>query len=372
MNVRLLLAITAAFTMLAASTSYARSQRWMLPIDSRNTDQWVSARANVIYTISNGHVVAIDAATGVTRWTSTAVVVSRPAIGGSTIYAPVPNGILALDAQSGVARGVMRVTGTPTLLTSDEMAVALVRGTDATIVLGLRDTLRPHWRRQFEPGWSRPFSAGFNVVVLYGSHSADVLALDSHTGNAVAAADGVDDYVGRDGRTLWFSVAGGGLKGLDLDKNTSVAIHDSVVRGAVRVEGKTAVAVIDGRLVKLALPSGAVQALPIHGRWVGGPIAGVIFVARSDGMYGLRLDGGKPSLLATNISDTRFLTAQNRRAFFQTNDGSIVVADTDTLKPIARWPTDCTFVEGVHLIADGALVHCDLKTMSTRLYAFSF
>lgn len=109
----------------------------------------------------------------------------------------------------------------------------------------MRDTLVPLWQRNLAGSWDRTDDIGRDIVLLWGADS--VIALDARTGDAVAATDGVEEYIGRDCRTLWFSVAGGGLKSLDLNTNGTIAIHNRIVRGAVRVEGDTAVAVVDGR-----------------------------------------------------------------------------------------------------------------------------
>jgi len=359
---------------LGAATAPTASARWMAAIDSPNVDQWLSVRGATVYAVRDGHVVAIDTHSGITRWTSREAVDSRPAVGGHTVYAPVRKGIVAFDASSGSVVGHLALDATPTLLTVGATALALVDtpggpGERAhAVAYGFQDSLTPRWKRVLEPGWKNPADAGGNVVLL--ANGANVLALDAASGDALAATDGVDTYVGRNNRVLWFSVAGGGIKGLDLDTNRAVAVHDSIVRGAVRVEGSTAVAVIAGRLMRLALPAGTTQPLPIDGRWVGGPARGIIFVSRQDGTYAVPLDGGKPVRLVTNTSDARFLTANGDRAFFLTNDGSVVAADLRSVRALVRWPTACSFVEGVHRIDGGALVHCDDAQHVSHLYAF--
>jgi hypothetical protein len=206
--------------------------------------------------------------------------------------------------------------------------------------------------------------------VLFWDDSAHAVhVVDPRTGDVVASTDGVNDYVGRDGRTLWFSVAGGGLKSLDLDTDASIAIHNTIVRGAVRVEGHVAVAVIDGRLSTIALPGGRVAALPVNGRWVGGPADGTIFIARSDGTYAQRLAGGKPVRVVIHTSKARFLTADGVSAFFATNDRMLVGVGLTHLTATAHIATACDFVEGVRTAGDVTLVHCD-QGATSRLYGY--
>ncbi len=376
MNINRLRSVLLVAIVLVAQAAGPRTvaARWVAAIDSRNVDQWLSVRGTSIYTVRDGHVVAIDTHSGVTRWASREMVESRPAIGGGTVYAPVTDGIVAFDTSTGAVVGRRALDTTPVLLTAGATAIALVEtpggpGERAhTVAYGFRDTLTSRWKRVLAPGWNNPADAGANVVLL--ANRTNVLALDAASGKAIAATDGVDTYVGRDGRVLWFSVAGGGIKGLDLDTNEAIAVHDRIVRGAVRVEGATAVAVIDGRLMRLTLPAGTTQPLPIDGRWVGGPARGMLFVSRQDGTYAVPLDGGKPVRLVTNTSDARFLTADGDRAFFLTNDGSIVAADLRSVRALVCWPAACSFVEGIHRIDGSALVHCDDVNHVSHVYAF--
>jgi outer membrane protein assembly factor BamB len=361
------------------------TQRWALAIDSRNTGQWLSVRRGVVYCVRNAHVTAIDVATGHVHWASSEKVEGRPAIGGRTVFAPVPSGVVALDAATGRELGRFRLPGAPEMLTTDSTAVAVVNGDTHGRLLGFRDHVQPRWQREFIGSWGRPEDVGRSTILVWGGRSGDdslpaafwessaaVLALDATTGNAMAATDGVEDYVGRNERTLWFSVVGGGLKSLDLATNTSASIHNSIVRGAVRVEGATAVAVVDGHLTKISLPDGRQERLRIDGRWVGGPADQTIFVAREDGTYALRLSGGRPIRLVTNTAHTRFLTSTGKSVYFAVDDGCIVVANLDNPTLTTRLKTACRFVEGVHVIDRGALVHCDDARWSSRLYAFRF
>jgi hypothetical protein len=96
----------------------------------------------------------------------------------------------------------------------------------------------------------------------------------------------------------------------------------------------------------------------------------MLFVSRQDGTYAVPLDGGKPVRLVTNTSDARFLTADGDRAFFLTNDGSIVAADLRSVRALVRWPAACSFVEGIHRIDGSALVHCDDANHVSHVYAF--
>ena len=146
--------------------------------------------------------------------------------------------------------------------------------------------------------------------------------------------------------------------------------HNSVVCGAVRVEGASAVAGIGGHLTRISLPGGEAERLPIDGRWVGGPADGTIFVAREDGTYAQRLSGGRPIRLVTGTSKSRILTSNGTSAFFARNDGSIVAVNLAAPAIATRLDTDCRFVEGVHVVRRGALVHCDDARSSSRLYAF--
>jgi outer membrane protein assembly factor BamB len=371
----LLLPIALAAAGPAARPAANVAARWSLTIDSRNAaGPWLSVARGLVYCVRDGHVVAIDLRTGRIRWRSNVAVESRPALGGDTLYLPIAHGVIALDSRTGRETGRRRFERTPTLLGAGSTAVAIVnverRGGESVSLFGFRDRLVPCWQRQLAAQWDRADTIGNATLLLWETTGTGVMALDAGNGDVAAATDGVEDYVGRDRRTLWFSVAGGGLKSLDLDTNRSAAVHNAIVRGAVRVEGATAVAVVSGRLTSIALPGGAQTPLRIVGRWVGGPSNGNIFVARSDGTYAQPLAGGKPIRLAVNTSDTRFLTATGRKAYFATNDGGIVAADLASLAPTRKFASSCRFVEGLRVTADSALVHCDDIRMRSRLYAF--
>lgn len=344
--------------------------RWTVPIDSRDADQWLSVRGGTIYTLRRGHVVAIDERRGTTRWTSDMAVAGRPAIAGTSVYAPERSGLAVLSAATGAVIGHVRFAERPLLLTTDTIAVALFNAPDGEMFAGFAGGVTPRWIRQIEGTFDRLDDAGDDLVLAFGSATTDVIAFDARSGDVAAATRGVDALIGRDRRWLWFSVAGGGLKGLDLDTNRTRVLHNDIIHGAVKVEGPTAVAVIDGRLSRIALPGGAVTSLRIDGRWVGGPAHGIIFVARSDGTYAVRLADRFTRRIVTKTADTRFLTSNGTSVFFATNDGSIVVADLARLRPLVRWPTRCTFVEGVQVTSDGALVHCDVGKQS-QLSAFA-
>lgn len=344
--------------------------RWSLAIDSRDTaGPWLSVGRGLLYCVRGGHVIAVDLRSGHIRWRSHVAVESRPALGGATLYLPVARGIVALDARTGHELGRRDVARTPLLIGAGATAVAIVNH-DGVRLLGFHDSLVPRWQRQLGAQWGRADTIGNETVLLWEVYGSRVMALDARNGDIAAATDAVEDYVGRDRRTLWFSVAGGGLKSLDLDTNRSTAMHNAIVRGAVRVEGPTAVAVVAGRLVSIDLRDSVQRPLHVDGRWVGGPADGTLFVARTDGTYAAPLAGGAPVRLAVDTSETRFLTATGRHAYFATNDGGIVAADLASRAPTRTLGSACRFVEGVRVTAQTALVHCDDARMRSRLYAF--
>lgn len=355
----------------ASPALHSEAQRWHVAIDSRDTDQWLSVRGGTIFTLRGGHVVAIDEQRGTTRWTSAMTVSGRPAIAGASVYAPQRSGMVVLATATGAVIGHVAFPDRPLLLTTDTMAVARINTTGGATFAGFAGGVNARWTHSIEGTFDRMDDAGEDAVLAFGqATTTDVVAFDARSGAVAAATHGVDALIGRDHRWLWFSVEGGGLKGLDLDTNRTRVLHNDIVRGAVKVEGSTAIAVIDGRLSRIALPGGAVTPLHIDGRWVGGPAHGTIFVSRDDGTYAVRLSDRFTKRLVTKTADTRFLTSSGLNVYFATNDGSIVVADLARLRPLVRWPTSCSFVEGVHVVAHGALVHCDVG-LTSRLYAFA-
>jgi len=357
-------------------SSARTSARWNVPIDSRSEDQWVTTRRNRVFTLRSGHVVALDRASGRLVWQSRGVVQSRPALGGDAIYSVIEHGtIVVLDANTGLERGRRAMkppaTAIPTLLSAAFGAVAIYPEGMHARIDGLQGASHPLWTRRIRfDAAARPFSLGGNAIGFLSPMHGDILILDARTGRALAATDGVYGIVGSDGRYVWLGVGGGGLKGLDLFTGKTIAFHNSIVQGAVRVEHGIAVAVVDGRLMRMDLASEASVPLIIDGRWIGGPANGQLFIERGDGVYLQPLAGGRARRIATHVTDSPLVTADRTTGYVSAIDGTVDVVDLRDGSVVARWGTGCRIFEGIARAADTTLVHCDRSATDSRLLAF--
>jgi outer membrane protein assembly factor BamB len=351
--------------------------RWVAPIDSRTTDQWLSESAGVVYGARNGQLVAIDLRSGGTRWIAPVAVAGRSASGGGFVAAPSASAISFIDARNGRTVATRRIGANPGVSSYSRGFVAVVAArSGATVARAFSFDGTPRWTKTF-PFCANPeriVSLGGDAIGLRGRDA--ILVIDGRDGRVVAQTDGIEDLIGADGRYLWFNVVNGGIKGLDLDRNRSRALHGSIVQGAARVEHGVAVTVIDGRLKKIDLArdvrdGAGVDALRVDGRWVGGPAAGRIFLERGDGMYVRALDDrAKPRRVAWYTGEARIVAADGRRALIGMENGTIYVVDVSTGTQLAHIETTCHDYEGFAASGSTTIVHCDDGTHAAELVAF--
>jgi len=382
---RVLLAVALGVTLPATVSAFAAPvnepvsrPRWVAPIDSRTTDQWLSESAGVVYGARGGRLVAIDLRSGGTRWIAKVGVIGRSASGGGFVAAPSENAVSFIDARTGRTAVTRRIGERPGVASySSGFVVVVPQASGVTVARAYSFAGTPRWTKQYRFGADpqRIVSLGGDAV---GLRSRDaILVIDGRDGRFVARTNGVDELIGADGRYLWFNVVGGGIKGLDLDRNRSRALHGSIVKGAARVEHGVAVAVIDGRLQKIDLTRGgddeaAVSPMHVDGRWVGGPAAGRIFLERGDGMYVRALDDrAKAYRVARYTGESRIVAADGRRALIGMESGSIYVVDLTSGKQLAHISTTCRAYEGFAASGDTTLVHCDDETHAAQLVAFA-
>jgi outer membrane protein assembly factor BamB len=355
----------------------ASRPRWVTPIDSRTTDQWLSESAGVVYGARAGRLVAIDLRSGGTRWIAPVAVIGRSASGGGFVAAPSANAVSFIDARSGHTVATRRLGANPGVASYSTGFVAMAAATSgATVARAFAFDGTPRWTKRYAFGADpqRIVSLGGDAVGLRGRDA--ILVIDGRDGRGVAQTDGIEDLIGADGRYLWFNVVNGGIKGLDLDRNRSRALHGSIVKGAARVEHGIAVAVIDGRLQKIDLTrddgdDAAVNAMRVDGRWVGGPAAGHIFLERGDGMYVRALDDrAKPRRVAGYSGESRIIAVDGRRAMIGMESGTIYVVDIASGKQLAQIDTRCRDYEGFASSGTTTIVHCDDETHAAQLVAF--
>ncbi len=376
----LALAVTLPSTVSAAAGPVnmpASRPRWVTPIDSRTTDQWLSESAGVVYGARNGRLVAIDLRSGGTRWIAPVAVIGRSASGGGFVAAPSANAVSFVDARNG-RTVVTRPTGDDPGVASYStgFVVTVPHAGGVTVARAFSFDGKPRWTKQYRFGSDprRIVSLGGDAVGLRGRDA--ILVIDGRDGRGVAQTDGVEDLIGADGRYLWFNVVNGGIKGLDLDTNRSRALHGSIVKGAARVEHGVAVAVVDGRLQKIDLTRGgddeaAVTSMHVDGRWVGGPAAGRIFLERGDGMYVRALgDRAKSRRVARYAGESRIVAVDGRRAMIGMESGTIYVVDVASGKQLAQIDTTCRAYEGFAASDGTTIVHCDDETHAAQLVAF--
>lgn len=365
------------------SASGGTAPRWIAPIDSRTTDQWLSEDRGVVYGARSGQLVALDMRTGRTLWTSRVQPATKSAARGGAVVTPTETGIVFLRARDGSVLRRVRLPQSdrspiagerpvPIVATASNGFVSVTQTDTGVEARGWTFDGRPRWTRHY--GWA-PFGTllplGGDAIGLTVPGGGNVLVIDGHDGRAVAATDGVDSLIGADGRYLWFNVVGGGIKGIDLDTNRSLALHGSIVRGAARVEHGIAIAVVDGRLTRLDLTTGKTQALHVDGRWIGGPSDGRIFIERGDGVYVRALaQNAKQRRVARYTGDARLVAADRSVGMIAMEDGRIFVVDVANARPLATIDTPCSSYEGFAASADTTLVHCDRAGVS-QLIAFN-
>ncbi|MEA2720809.1 MAG: hypothetical protein QOJ39_2673 [Candidatus Eremiobacteraeota bacterium] len=347
--------------------------RWIVPIDSRTTDQWLSADAGVVYGARDGKLVALDLRDGHLRWRSSVTPWTKSAAFRDALAAPTESGITFLRARDGAIVRTVRTGGPPIVAGAPSGFVSVTKTPVGVEARGWTFDGRPRWTRHFR---SAPFGTllplGGDAIGLTVSGSGDLLAIDASNGHALASADGVDSLIGADGRFLWFNVIGGGIKGVDVNTTRTVVLHGSVVRGAARVEHGIAVAVVDGRLARLDLVRGTTDTLKIDGRWIGGPSAGRIFVERGDGVYVRDLTPGARQYRAARYTgQARIVAADGRTAMIGMADGRIFVVDVTRARSLVTIGTPCAAYEGFASSGETTLVHCDDRANVSQLVAFA-
>ena len=376
--VALTVTLPATVSAAAGPVNVAASRpRWVAPIDSRTRDQWLSESAGVVYGARNGRLVAIELRSGGTRWIAPVAVIGRSASGGGFVAAPSSHAVSFIDARSGRTVATRRIGTNPGVASYSNGFVAVVAArSGATVARAFSFDGMPRWTKTFAFGADpeRIVSLGGDAVGLRGRDA--IFVIDGRDGRAVAQTDGIDELIGADGRYLWFNVVNGGIKGLDLDRNRSRALHGSIVKGAARVEHGIAVAVIDGRLQKIDLTrddgdAAAIDVMRVDGRWVGGPSAGRLFLERSDGMYVRALDNrAKPQRVARYTGESRIVAVDGRRAMIGMESGIIYVVDVASGKQLAQIDTTCRAYEGFAASGNTTIVHCDDEAHAAELVAF--
>jgi outer membrane protein assembly factor BamB len=322
----------------------------------------------------DGAVVAIDTANGATAWRSGIVAASAPAYFRGTLAVPAANALYFLDARNGRVKSARRMPGVIAVVsaTSGFLAVRSIRnGGAAAAGYDARGSVR--WKRVLPPIVNVELEAlAGDAVALFDLGANTALVLDAANGNAVAQTSYVDGLIGADGRFLWFSVAGGGIKGLDLDTNRSIAVHGHVLPKGAVVEHGLAVAVIDGRLHVIDLATRTDRRLRIDGRWIGGPIAGKILVERGDGLYVQPIaENGKATQVARYDSPSRIVAADRAIAYVGLLDGEIFAIDMRKARAVQKASTPCRFYEGFTASGTTSIVHCDSDASHSQLVALS-
>ncbi len=359
-----------AFVALTAMLPAPRAPLWSAAVDSRTADQWIAEAPGTIYALRDGRPVALDAATGLARWTSSLQAAGAPALAGRALAVPVTHGAVWIDARTGRPIARRSFLETPLLVGSASDIVAVFR---SGTVEGFSGEGRLRWRRSLGPIYeSDAERLGADGVLIFGiGRHTGALVLDASNGHAVGYATDVNELVGDDGRYLWFTVVAGGIKGLDLQTARSVAVHGAVIAGAVSVEHAIAIAVINGRLDEIDLnDGGAPKHLAIDGRWVGGPLDGKIFVERSDGLYVQALaPASRPVKIASYASHVRYIGDDRSVAYVGLRDGTLFAVDLRSDAIVESVATGCSFYEGFSATGKTAFVHCDRGNVS-HLVAF--
>ena len=365
---------TALFAALLADIPVSDvAPRWVVPIDSRTTDQWLSPHSGVVYGAREGKLVALDLRTGHVRWSAAVTPWTKSAAYRNAVAAPTETGLVFLRARDGRVVRSVRSGSSPIVAGAPSGFLSVTKTTTGVEARGWTFDGRPRWTRHFRYA---PFGTllplGGDAIGLTVPGSGDLLAIDASNGHALASADGVDSLIGADGRYLWFNVIGGGIKGIDVNTTRTVVLHGSVVRGAARVEHGIAVAVVDGRLTRLDLVRGTTEALKVDGRWIGGPSAGRIFVERDDGVYVRDITpGARQYRVARYTGQARTVAADGRTGVIGMEDGRIFVVDIVHARSIGTIDTPCVAYEGFAASDRTMLVHCDDRDHVSKLVAFA-
>lgn len=373
---RVLFAIAFA-TALSAAVCVARggaAPRWIAAIDSRTTDQWLSSHAGAVYGARDGKLIALDLHDGHVRWRADVMPWTKTAASRGAVAAPTKSGLVFLRARDGHVMRTVRTGDAPIVAGAPSGFVSVAHGlANGVVVRGWTFDGRPRWTRHFR---SAPFGTllplGGDAIGLTVPGSGDLLAIDASNGHALASADGVDSIIGADGRYLWFNIIGGGIKGIDVNRNRALVLHGSVVRGAARVEHGIAVAVVDGRLTRMDLVRGTTVPLKVDGRWIGGPVGGRIFVERDDGVYVRDITpDARQHRVARYSGQARTVAADGRVGLIGMEDGRIFVVDVRRARSLATYDTPCVAYEGFATSGDTTLVHCDDHDHVSKLVALA-
>jgi hypothetical protein len=343
--------------------------RWVVPIDSRTTDQWLSENAGVVYGARDGHLVALDLHDGHVVWRSNVAPATKSAAVANAVVTPTASGLTFLRALDGSVVRRVPLDSAPIVASSRNGFVSVTQTGNGVEARGWTLNGQLRWTEHYR---GAPFGTllqlGGDAIGLTVPGTGELLVIDGSDGRGVASADGVDALIGADGRYLWFNVVGGGIKGIDLDTNRSIALHGSIVRGAARVEHSVAVAVVDGRLTRIDLRSGSQQILKVDGRWIGGPSDGRIFIERADGVYVRSLAlRARQHRVARYAGEARLVAADRNIGMIAMEDGRIFIVDVPNARHLATIETPCTSYEGFAVSGSTTLVHCDSHLVSELL-----
>jgi outer membrane protein assembly factor BamB len=347
---------------------------WTAPVDSRTMPQWLAESPGRVYAIQDGHLAALSAANGDVLWTNPVAAADAPAYLRGTLAVPTGNGLAFIEARSGRTIVVLHAPGSVSVAPGSSAIVAVHYGDGTSAwAAGYDRHARVLWTRRLERTENmQVYPIAGDAVAVFDLWKNAALVLDAKTGNAVAQATYVDSLIGQDGRYLWFSVAGGGIKGLDLDTNRTIAVHGHVLPKGASVEHGRAVAVIDGRLHVIDLRSGTDRRLRIDGRWIGGPIAGKILVERGDGLYVQPITGsGRARRVVRYSSESRIVAADRSIAYVGLLNGRIIAIDMRTERAVQNIWTPCRFYEGFTASGTTSVVHCDSQSGHSQLVAFA-
>jgi len=148
------LALPVTVTAFAAPVNEPVSRpRWVTPIDSRTTDQWLSESAGVVYGARAGRLVAIDLHSGGTRWIAKVAVIGRSASGGGFVAAPSADAVSFIDARNGrvaVTRQTGESPGVASYSTGFVTVVAHEGGITVARAFSFDGT--PRWTKQYRFG----------------------------------------------------------------------------------------------------------------------------------------------------------------------------------------------------------------------------
>jgi outer membrane protein assembly factor BamB len=207
------------------ATPVTRPPGWSFPADTEIGDRLVVADGRVHAYGADGALYALDAATGALLWSvqTGSSVTTAPVRTGDTVYFALDNGLLALDTASGRTRWHQKITGAEVLVIDRD---TLYAASDRGILYALDPaTGRTRWRDQAD-GIIRRILPHPSGDLVYAAGDDGVVALDARSGarrwrvpvarfttvnNAAATSDTVyaasDDQVQaidrRTGRVRW-------------------------------------------------------------------------------------------------------------------------------------------------------------------------